>query len=372
MKICSPHCGAEPQSQSGGESYERMLIKWLADHGDDVHVILARHKTAMRGASVVHRPPIWRGLRWWVTPFVWPPAIWRCWSACGGFDVLRAHSVRYAGPSCLIARRLLRLPVPVVTHIHHLDPSPLNWQIERRVLMASDLVITDSDFAQGQLTGDLGIPADHIRVANSGISTEKHHPRPEAAARYTWPGRAVVAACGQLIERKDPMFALRVLEALKVKGYGERIGLSWLGEGPMRAACEQYAQEHGLTQMVRFEGFVDDSVQQAIYNRCDVFVHPSVREGFALAPQGAMACGKPVVCRPAASMGEMVKDGHTGFVRQTEAEWADAIIQLVTDAQLREVMGRNALEDARNRFTFDRTAKLVRGYYEEAIAARRR
>ena len=138
MRICSPHCGISPESGSGGEVYERELLKDLAGLGAECAVLLAAgkpHPERVPGL-VVH--PVWppKGLRWYVTPFVWPRYIKRRWDA-EPFDLLRAHSVRFVGPAALWARRRYRLPVPVVTHHHHLDPSPLNPVLERRVLAAS-------------------------------------------------------------------------------------------------------------------------------------------------------------------------------------------------------------------------------------------
>ena len=161
MRVCSPHCGINPESGSGGEVYERELLKDLARLGAECAVLLAAGKPHPTGVAglVVH--PVWppKGLRWYVTPFVWPRYIKRLWDT-QGFDVLRAHSVRYVGPGALWARRHYGLPVPVITHHHHLDPSPLNGVLERRVLAASDCVVTDSEFARRQLrdvdTGPLG------------------------------------------------------------------------------------------------------------------------------------------------------------------------------------------------------------------------
>src|SRR5206468_2742783 len=133
-----------PESGSGGEVYERELLKDLAGMGVECHIPLAQGKPHDRGVSGWTVHPVWppKGLRWYIAPFVWPRAIKRVWDA-QAFDLLRAHSVRFIGPAALLARRRYRLPVPVVTHHHHLDPSPLNPFIEKRVLDASDRVITD-------------------------------------------------------------------------------------------------------------------------------------------------------------------------------------------------------------------------------------
>jgi len=136
VRILSPHCGIAPESGSGGEVYERELLKDLASLGEECHVLLARGKSHERAPGLtIH--PVWppKGLRWYVTPFVWPRYIKRVWDA-QKFDVLRAHSVRFVGPAALWARRHYGLPVPVVTHHHHLDPSPLNPVLEKRVIEA--------------------------------------------------------------------------------------------------------------------------------------------------------------------------------------------------------------------------------------------
>jgi Glycosyltransferase len=168
VRILSPHCGIAPESGSGGEVYERELLKDLASLGEECHVLLARGKSHERVPGLtIH--PVWppKGLRWYVTPFVWPRYIKRVWDA-QKFDVLRAHSVRFVGPAALWARRHYGLPVPVVTHHHHLDPSPLNPVLEKRVIEASDCVITDSQFAKRQLAEELGVRTDHVRSSTAG------------------------------------------------------------------------------------------------------------------------------------------------------------------------------------------------------------
>ena len=115
MRICSPHCGIAPESGSGGEVYERELLKDLAGLGVECHIPLARGEPHDQDASGWTVHPVWppKGLRWYVAPFAWPRAIKRVWDA-QPFDLLRAHSVRFIGPAALLARRRYRLPVPVV------------------------------------------------------------------------------------------------------------------------------------------------------------------------------------------------------------------------------------------------------------------
>ena len=131
MRICSPHCGVNPETTSGGETYEREILVRLGQAGVKLDIILARDRPYPIGVPnwTVHRFSIGRGLRWYVAPFVVPAAVKRVYDQAG-IDLLRVHSLRYIGPGALWARRRYSLDVPVVSHHHHLDPSPLNRLIE--------------------------------------------------------------------------------------------------------------------------------------------------------------------------------------------------------------------------------------------------
>ena len=90
MRVCSPHCGLDAETISGGETYERELLVRLAGLGVVNDLILARHKRVPEEVAniEVHRLPIGRGLRWPVAAMVFPPAIARVYRQTR-FDLLR-------------------------------------------------------------------------------------------------------------------------------------------------------------------------------------------------------------------------------------------------------------------------------------------
>src|SRR5262249_56934748 len=132
--------------------------------------LLARHKRYPEGVPnlAVHRLPIGRGLRWPVAMLLLPPIIARLHRATG-FDLLRVHSLRFIGPAALIARRRYRLDVPILSHHHHLDPSPLHRLIEKRVIEGSERVVTVSRFSRRQLVERLGVDDERIETVENGI-----------------------------------------------------------------------------------------------------------------------------------------------------------------------------------------------------------
>lgn len=373
MRLCSPHCGINPESGSGGEVYERELLKDLAALGAESHIILARGKPHDAGVAgwTVHRvwPP--KGLRWYVTPFVWPQAIKQVWDR-HGFDVLRVHSVRYAGPAALLARRRYRLPVPVVTHHHHLDPSPLNPLIERRVIEASDCVITDSEFARRQLAEELRVRTDHVEVVYCGVGTKfVPQPRdPDLARRFGVEGKTVLLCLGPLIRRKNPVFLIDAFAEIR-RAIGDGVALVWVGSGPLRREGEARVSRLGLDGSVVFTGYVPEAEKVTVLNLADVFVFPSLLEGFPLAPQEAMSCGKPVVAFRVASLAEMVEDGSSGFLvtASDRTAFVEKVLLLLRDADLRVRFGAAAADRVDRHFRWDATVTRVLKIYQHAVDA---
>ena len=257
MRVCSPHCGLDPDTTSGGETYEREVLTRLGRMGVTCDLILARHKRVPASASnlVVHRLPIGRGLRWPVAAVLLPPYIRRVYRETR-FDLLRVHSLRYIGPAAFAARRLYRLDVPIVAHHHHLDRSWLNPLIEGRVVEASQRVITVSEFSKRQLVDELHVRADHAEVVPNGVD-EKFAPGPRDPAV---PGAHRLAAgpvalfLGGLKPRKNLFFLLDVWR--DVAGERPDATLMIAGTGPLEAPLRRRAAALGLGARVVFAGRV--------------------------------------------------------------------------------------------------------------------
>ena len=370
MRVCSPHCGIAPESGSGGEVYERELLKDLAGHGVECDILLARGKPHDRDVHGWTIHPVWppKGLRWYVTPFVWPRAIKRAWDV-QHFDLLRAHSVRFAGPATLMARRRYRLPVPIVTHHHHLDPSPLNPVLERRVIEASDVVITDSLFARRQLADELGVRTDHVEVVHCGVGA-KFVPQGKDRTleqRYGLAGKTVLLCLGPLIERKNPRFLIEAF--VEIRRAEPDTALVWVGSGPLRKPLEAMVTRLGLDGSVVFTGYVPEAEKVQILNLADVFVFASRLEGFPLAPQEAMSCGKPVVAFRVASLPEMVEDGSAGFLVAADDRpaFVEKVLALVRDPSMRARFGAAAAERVDRCFSWDLTVRQVLKVYQHAV-----
>ena len=375
MRICTPHCGIAPETTSGGETYERELLVRLGRAGVRCEIILARGKPHPEGVPnwTVHRFAIGRGLRWYVAPLVVPPAIKRVHVAAG-FDLLRVHSLRYIGPGTLWARRRYRLDVPVVAHHHHLDPSPLNGVIEKRVIDASDRVVVGSEFARRQLREELGARTDHVSVVYYGVDA-KFAPRPRRAdlvARYGLDGRPVVLFFGGLKPRKNLFLLLEAWAQVLQRQPRSRLVVA--GGGPLLDELRRRAERTGLEASVTFTGYVPEAEKADHFNLADAFFFPSAMEGFGLTVAEAMSSGLPVVASDRGSIPELVADGETGFVCDPgePGRFVERLLSLLGDGVLREKLARAGRERVERLFRWERCVEETRRVYERAVEEWRR
>jgi glycosyltransferase involved in cell wall biosynthesis len=126
-------------------------------------------------------------------------------------------------------------------------------------------------------------------------------------------------------------------------------------------------RDAGLASRVVFTGYLSDDDLCALYSSCRAFVYPSLYEGFGLPPLEAMACGAPVIASRIESIAEVVGDGALLVVPTDTPTLARSIVELLRDEDLRRVMAEKGMRRA-SEFSWQRTARLMREVYDEALA----
>ena len=123
------------------------------------------------------------------------------------------------------------------------------------------------------------------------------------------------------------------------------------GEGELRPALERIVRKKKLDPAVRFLGYRNDVA--AVLASLDIFVHPSLWEGFGLAILEAMAAGKPVIATNVSAIPELVLDGYTGILVPPEdpAKLSRAITTLSRNVALRQRYGENGRRRWQEYFT---------------------
>ncbi|MDP8909562.1 MAG: glycosyltransferase family 4 protein [Chloroflexota bacterium] len=120
-----------------------------------------------------------------------------------------------------------------------------------------------------------------------------------------------------------------------------------------------------LGDRVRLTGFVDDRNLGAWYSGADLFVFPSLYEGFGLPPLEAMRCGAPVVTSNVSSLPEVVGDAAVTVDPQDVQGLATAMREVLTDrGRADELRARGVARAAE--FSWARTARETLAVYRDA------
>lgn len=257
----------------------------------------------------------------------------------------------------------LRCPCPLVITIHDLLFLVLpegGWQgrlrnvcykqMARRVARRATLVFSDSIHSSLDAQRFLGIAADKIRVLPLALSEGYQPVRDRAALEGAWQRYGVqppyVFYLGHFRPHKNVQALLRAFASLG-QGLRERYRLV-LGGRPdhWQAGCQQLAGQLGIAGRVCFIGMVAEGDMPALYSGADLFVFPSLYEGFGLPPLEAMACGTAVVAANRTSLPEVV--GEAGVLVDPEDldGLAAAIGRILEDDEERGRLEQAGLERA--------------------------
>lgn len=145
------------------------------------------------------------------------------------------------------------------------------------------------------------------------------------------------------------------------------------GRGPLTGSLMQLASDLGVSDQVKFAGFIPDPLLVAYYEACDVFCMPSVEraEQFGLVQLEAMHCGKPVVATRLGTGVEYVTlDGETGLLvppKDSEA-LASALRTLLTDSALRARLGEAGRRRVHEIFSVEQMVRKTVAVYGRVLA----
>ncbi len=232
-------------------------------------------------------------------------------------------------------------------------------------------ILTGSETAKRDILRFFDVPASKITVIHHAVDDLFFQEPGEAELarvreRYGLHDRFVMYS-GNVTPHKN---LERLLEAFVLLRRDGRDGLKLLVTGgrPSRYSSLRGAvRRHGLHGHVRFLGYQPETTLAALYRLADVFVFPSLYEGFGLPPLEAMASGTPVVASNASSLPEVVGDGALLVDPYVPRAIADGIHLALDDTALRGRLRERGLARARA-FSWRASVERLHGVYRELAA----
>lgn len=368
MNVCSPQLGFSPKSILGGEIFDVEILTGLAKKGVKVNIILPKNldhpakkqNINYRFLPVAHFPPILFNIL--VIPYL------LIQNKKDKIQILRLHQPQFLIIPSLVLK-LFNPTVKIIATYHQFRESSF-WIFAKLINNFWDIIICDSETAKKKLIDKYSIDHTKIIVVHNGVPKYLHPENRDKRLANTLKlkNKKVLLFMGRFINRKNPLFMLDVLSILIKKN--QDVSLLFWGDGPLKNKIQKKAEQLDLLSNVVYIKPQWGKVKNNIHNLADIFVHPSLDEGFALAPLESMACGKPVIMNDCHSAREAVKSGYNGLLCKTNdvQSWSDAIIKLLNDKNTLKRYGKNAQKKTKLEFNWDKSVDLHYEVFKRVIS----
>jgi glycosyltransferase involved in cell wall biosynthesis len=230
---------------------------------------------------------------------------------------------------------------------------------------ADKIIITQPNYLRSSLY--LEDYSDKVEVIPNGVDVEKFRPINVAKEKNTI---FFLSLLDEFHQYKGLDYLLKAL--IKVKREIPDIKLIVGGKGVLLDHYTNLANEYGLKDNVEFHGLIPDEKIVEYYNKCSVFVLPSIsskQEGFGIVVLEALACETPVISTEIVGAAADVKKSKSGIIIPPKDvdELADAIITMVSDDHKLKEMGKNGRIFVEKSYTWYKVAKMMENVYKELL-----
>ncbi len=251
---------------------------------------------------------------------------------------------------------------PYIPLLRYIKPAMfwLMWQWMLDVYRYAD-VITAQSKASASIIEQQGLKQPVLTIS-CGIDLSRLYPTSgEERQFYCWrygldPTKKIFLFLGRVDgEKRIDM----LVQAAKRLGRDD-IQMAIAGRGGVERALEHMVKRLGLTEQVRFTGFIPADDVPGLMNSSDVFVMPSEAELLSISTLEAMACGRPVLLADAMALPELVRNGENGFLfKPGDVDDLARLISYMADhpeewgrmgVSSRQIASQHSLEDTIRKF----------------------
>jgi glycosyltransferase involved in cell wall biosynthesis len=237
------------------------------------------------------------------------------------------------------------------------------WSAARQ----SNRILTVSEASKRDILHFFNVPPEKISVVYNAIDERFWiEPPPEeierVRQRFQLHQRFVLYA-GTIKPHKNLVRLIEAFAELR-KGAFEELKLLIIGDEISKLpALRRAVHSHKLHKHVRFLGFLPDDTLAALYRLADLFVFPSLYEGFGLPPLEAMASGTPVVTSNVSSLPEVAGDAAVLVDPYDVASIVDGMQRVLADPALANDLRQKGLQRARD-FSWERSVARTHDIYQ--------
>ena len=283
------------------------------------------------------------------------------------------HSMTHDLPFFIFCKKLSTfydLNIELLPHLYIPKLRMLSFfKISKYSAYRSDKIITISENTKKDMVKFYKIPPEKIKVTLLAVN-EDFYPQDREEAkgeikRQYGVNFPFILYVGQIRVQKNIPRLLDAFKELKKKGLGHKLVLV----GRHNTGSEFYnlsleVEKRGLSgEVVHSSNCKNNEGLVSFYSAADIFVYPSLYEGFGLPVLEAMACKVPVVASNVASIPEVAKDAAILVNPYNVTEIAKAIHRVLTDHTLKDTLISRGLKRIKD-FSWKRTAEETLSVYQ--------
>lgn len=264
-----------------------------------------------------------------------------------------------------------KIPTLFTAHGWGFTPGTSFWR--RLVVLAEKLasnfcqkIICVSDFDRKLALKYKIAPKEKLITIHNGV--EILNSKLEITNKFQTPNyKFKIVFTGRLDKPKDPELLLRAFAELP-ENIKEKTQINLIGEGPKKDKLKKLAQEKNIEEKVEFWGELSRMKVIEILKKSDIFVLTSNYEGFPITILEAMSCGLPVIASDVGGVKEAV-DESCGIIikRGDKKALKEALEQLLTNPELIQKLGENALKRVEKNFSLEKMLKETEKVYDELV-----
>jgi glycosyltransferase involved in cell wall biosynthesis len=229
-------------------------------------------------------------------------------------------------------------------------------------------IITISEYVKRDILREFPINSDRVRVIHNGVDRRF---RPTVGtqafrAKYHLPKRYVLFV-GQTTTNKNLRRAIDAVNLVRNRHSLDHQFIVAGLPGEDDAMLKKYVSNNNLQDTVRFIGYVDDKDLPALYANAELFLFPSLTEGFGIPPLEAMGCGVPVVAAHASCLPEVLGDAAIWVNPLSVESIAEGVATALLDKKARGGAITKGLSRVQQ-FSWEKMASETVNVYHEVAA----
>ncbi|MFK5603925.1 glycosyltransferase family 4 protein [Haloferax volcanii] len=243
---------------------------------------------------------------------------------------------------------------PIITYVHDVNAqkemSGTIHGLYRKYLMPlgirnSKAIVTVSNFSKQEISRELGVREEKIHVVYNGV--DEFYMQDSGSEAFDLPEEYFLYV-GAMNPRKNVQGLIESYNLVK-----DDVPHDLVLIGPNNKSVYKKFELADLSERIHTPGYLPQSQLKYAYENADLFLFPSLYEGFGLPPLEAMACGTPVISSNRSALPEILGENAILIDPKSPNEIANAILQSVNDS---DSPHEKLLKKQASKFTWEQAA----------------